>query len=83
MSSTQRGTRRSDRPRAAAQRDQRVTRSTEGSTSAVKLSDPAARHDVAALEKKITSSRQQATAFLREVGVLTPTGKLSRKFGGT
>lgn len=83
MASAKRSKSRSERPTAATQREQRIVR-TEGArgTSVVKLSDPAARHDVAALERKITSSRQQATAFLREAGLMTPTGRLTKRFGG-
>ena len=75
-----------DRPRAAAQRDQRagVVRSVDARRlETIKLSDPAVRQDVADLQREITSSRRQALAFLHEAGIVTPTGRLSRKFGGS
>lgn len=48
----------------------------------LKISDPAARADLAALQREVTRSPQQAAAFLREAGILTPTGRLARRFGG-
>jgi hypothetical protein len=48
---------------------------------ALKLSDDAAKADVNALRKQL-SNRKAAESFLQNVGILTRTGKLSRRFGG-
>jgi hypothetical protein len=50
--------------------------------ASLKISDPAARRDLAALQKSITRSPKEAGAFLRDAGLITPTGKLPKKFGG-
>jgi len=48
---------------------------------ALKLSDDAAKADVDAFRKKL-SNRKAAESFLRDVGIITASGKLSRRFGG-
>lgn len=48
----------------------------------LKISDPAARRDLAALKKEVTRTPKQAAAFLRDVGITTASGKLSKRFGG-
>jgi len=48
---------------------------------ALKLSDAAAKSDMNALRKEVRT-RKGAASFLREAGILTPTGRLSRRFGG-
>jgi len=48
----------------------------------ISLADPAAAADVAAFRKKITQSPETARQWLNQVGILTPTGKLSRRYGG-
>jgi hypothetical protein len=48
----------------------------------LRISDPAARRDLIALQKSITRSPKEAEAFLRDMGLITPTGKLAKKFGG-
>lgn len=71
----------SARPRVAGEpREQSMQR--RRTTDAVRLSDPAAERDVQALVRDVTRSPTQAQAFLREAGILTPTGRLSRRFGG-
>ena len=73
-----------DRPRAAAQREQRVVPNADVSrSSTVKLSDPAVRQEVDAMQREITKTRREALAFLHGAGIVTPTGRLSRKFGGS
>jgi hypothetical protein len=79
-------TKRTERASAAGQAERvpgTVVVDSQGSVRvALKLSDPAAKADVAALQREITRNRTQAAAFLREAGILTPSGKLSRRFGG-
>ena len=46
------------------------------------LADPAVADRVAALREKITSSQTESLRFLKQVGVINKSGKLSRNFGG-
>ena len=46
------------------------------------LADPEAADDVAAFRARLTRSPQAARDFLQEAGILTPTGRLTRRFGG-
>lgn len=47
-----------------------------------RLTDPAVADRVATYRAKILSSPEQATKFLKQVGTLNRSGKLSKKFGG-
>lgn len=73
----------SARPTAVEER-RNSTAASSGRTSngAVRLSDPAARRDIDALVREVTSSPDNARAFLREAGFLTPGGRVPRRFGG-
>jgi len=46
------------------------------------IADPEAAKDLAALRKKIARSPAAAKAYLQEVGILTPGGNLTRRYGG-
>ena len=46
------------------------------------IADPEAAKDLAAFRKKITSSPEAAKAYLQGVGILTPKGNLTRRYGG-
>jgi hypothetical protein len=46
------------------------------------MSDPEVADRVRAYRAQIAESSQTAGAFLQRVGILTKTGKLSKKFGG-
>lgn len=74
-----------DSPRAATSREQtsgttqsQATRSGE----ALRLSDPAARQDVANLQREITKDPQRAAELLRRAGIINSNGRLTRDFGG-
>ncbi|WP_310613272.1 hypothetical protein [Limnohabitans sp.] len=47
-----------------------------------RMSDPEVADLVRAYRAEIGASSQTASAFLQKVGILTKTGKLSKKFGG-
>lgn len=76
--------RESSRPTASEEKSRNSSGSgdTARNTTSLKISDPAAQRDLAALQKSITRSPKDAEAFLREVGLITPTGRLAKKFGG-
>lgn len=38
--------------------------------------------ELAEFKRRVTSSPESARAFLRGMGMLTPTGKLTKRFGG-
>ena len=46
------------------------------------LADPEAADDLAAFRAEIYKSPETARAFLHQVGILTRTGRLSRRYGG-
>ena len=46
------------------------------------LADPESAKDMEAFRRKISKSPAAASTFLKDVGILTPTGRLSRRFGG-
>ena len=46
------------------------------------IADPEAANDLAALRKKITRTPEAAKAYLRGIGILTPKGNLTRRYGG-
>lgn len=77
-------TRESSRPTASKEESRAGTNTVRSGrdTVSLKISDPAARRDLAALQKSITRSPKEAGAFLRDAGLITPTGKLPKKFGG-
>lgn len=82
---TSKSSRASSRPRAAGLvvRGSTVVRSSDGSFKlALKISDPDARKDVKALQDKLIRSPKQAEALLRETGIHTATGRLTKRFGG-
>lgn len=54
----------------------------EKQTVSVRLSDPSARREVASLVRDATRTQQQARAFLVDAGLLTPGGRLPKRFGG-
>jgi hypothetical protein len=47
-----------------------------------RMSDPEVADLVRAYRAEIGASSQTASVFLQKVGILTKTGKLSKKFGG-
>ena len=51
-------------------------------TLSYSMSDPEVADRVRAYRAQIGSSSQTASAFLQRVGILTKTGKLSKRFGG-
>lgn len=46
------------------------------------LADPESAKDLEAFRRKVNKSPETASAFLKDVGILTPTGRLSRRYGG-
>jgi hypothetical protein len=46
------------------------------------LADPEMKPVMDAYQRKITSSKAAAEDFLKKVGILTPSGRLSRRYGG-
>ena len=46
------------------------------------FNSPAVRAQVRALRDRVTASPEAATAFLRDAGILTPTGRVSKRYGG-
>ena len=46
------------------------------------IADPEAAKDLAAFRKKITRTPEAAKAYLQGVGILTPKGNLTRRYGG-
>jgi hypothetical protein len=46
------------------------------------IADPEAAQDLAAFRKRITRSPEAAKEYLQGVGILTPRGKLTRRYGG-
>jgi hypothetical protein len=71
------------RASAAAERNRAtvVLSSDNRVLATVKISDPAARRDLQALRRDIRNPNE-AAALLREAGIATPQGRLSRRFGG-
>jgi hypothetical protein len=61
------------RVRSASSGQMLVTRS---------IADPEAAQDLAAFRKTITKSPEAAKAYLASVGILTPKGNLTRRYGG-
>lgn len=60
-----------------------IVRKADGSFHAsLKISDPAAKADLKALRAQLTSSPENAAAFLHSAGITTASGKLSKRFGG-
>ena len=47
----------------------------------VRLSDPEMKPAMQAAERKL-SDKREALDFLQDIGVATPTGRLSKRFGG-
>ena len=47
----------------------------------VRLSDPEMKPAMQAAERKLADKRE-ALGFLQDIGVATPTGRLSKRFGG-
>ena len=73
----------SSKPFAAEESVGALVRRADGSYQvSLKISDPSARQDVKALQARITRNPKLAAAFLRDAGILTPTGKLTKRFGG-
>lgn len=73
-----------DQPRGHSARETVTTvlRAPDGEVRVgLKISDAEAKADLAALRKTV-STKHGARKFLREVGILTPKGKLTRRFGG-
>lgn len=83
---TSKSSKASSRPRAAdpvVVRGSTVVRRSDGSFKlALKISDPDARKDVKALQDRLIRSPKQAEALLRETGLHTATGRLTKRFGG-
>lgn len=50
--------------------------------STVTLADPRLKGTMEKLKKELASDPTKARAFLLDVGIITPAGKLSRRFGG-
>lgn len=48
----------------------------------VRLSDPEMKPGVDAMVRELTSDPAKAKAWLQELGYLTPTGRVSRRYGG-
>jgi hypothetical protein len=48
----------------------------------VRLSDPSMKTKVAQTMKAITKDRATALKFLQEMGMATPTGRLTKRYGG-
>lgn len=46
------------------------------------IADPEAAKDLAAFRKKITRTPEAAKEYLQGVGILTPKGNLTRRYGG-
>jgi hypothetical protein len=46
------------------------------------LADPEVADRVAAFQQRIVNNPEMGMKLLREAGILTPTGRLSKKFGG-
>ena len=74
----------SARPRAEERRapGNRSVNERIRTADSVRLSDPSAREDVANLVHNLTRTPKQARAFLIDAGLLTPTGRLPKRFGG-
>lgn len=48
----------------------------------VTLADPEMKKSVEHLEKKVTKSKADALDFLHRAGIVTPTGRLTKVYGG-
>lgn len=53
-----------------------------GTQSMVRLSDPELKSYMSKQVKRLSTDRAYALEFLQDIGVATPTGKLSKRFGG-
>lgn len=72
----------SARPRADDRKVGRIAIARSKTADSVRLSDPIARKDVVNLVDSLTRTPKQARAFLVDAGLLTPTGRLPKRFGG-
>jgi hypothetical protein len=48
----------------------------------IRLSDPAMKKIMAARMQRVSTNREFALRFLQEIGIATPTGRLSKRYGG-
>ncbi len=53
-----------------------------GAGRVVRLSDPDVKPRLKKTVAEITSSKEKSIEFLQQIGMLTSSGKLSRKYGG-